>query len=142
MGIDKQVSLPSPLTMLAVKVSLVASLLVFSIILEHSNGLKLEVNIKPQKDCPVCDEMECLIRMCKYICGSDGKTHCSECHLKCGQCKGRIDPDVTKAFDGPCYGPREKTGQIVCAGAGESCSNASCCPPYQCQGDGAIKTCA
>ena len=43
--------MPSPLTMLAVKVSLVASLLVFSIILEHSNGLEVDVNvaIKPPK---------------------------------------------------------------------------------------------
>merc|ERR1712126_233659 len=134
------------LTMLAVKVNLVASLLVFSIILEHSNGLKVEVNIKPQKDhdaCPVCKECVYSIRICEeQICGSDGKTYCSECHLKCGQCEGRIDPDVTKVYDRPCYVPKEKTGQFVCAGAGESCNNASCCPPYQCQGDGAIKTCA
>merc|ERR1711928_293873 len=98
-------------TMLAVKVSLVASLLVFSIILEQANGLKVEVNIKPpQKDCPVCGERECLIKMCAQICGSDEKTYCNECHLKCGQCEGRFDPDVTKVSDGPCS--RERTGIV------------------------------
>ena len=33
------------------------------------------------------------------------------------------------------------TGQIVCAGAGKSCRYATCCPPFQCQGDGPFKTC-
>ena len=37
--------------MLAVRVTLVATLLIFSIILEHSNGLEVDVNvaIKPPK---------------------------------------------------------------------------------------------
>ena len=39
---------------------------------------------------------------CAQICGSDGKTYCNECHLQCGQCEERFDPDVTKVSEGPC----------------------------------------
>ena len=60
-------------------------------------------------DCPVCDEMECMIKMCAQICGSDGKTYCNECKLKCGQCEGRFDTDVTKVSDGPCKNGNEST---------------------------------
>ena len=62
-------------------------------------------------DCPVCGERECLIKMCAQICGSDEKTYCNECHLKCGQCEGRFDPDVTKVSDGPCS--RESSTSIL-----------------------------
>jgi len=98
--------------MLAVRVTLVATLLIFSIILDHSNGLEVDVNvaIKPPKeintilaDCPVCGEAECIADVsCEEICGSDGKNYCNECDLKCGQCGGSVDPDVTKVSDGPC----------------------------------------